>query len=145
MYVGNDRHLHCTVSRIYTDVYIVPIMLTMDPSTHLSSFMHAFAYDCHGDWRLISLGSWWRISPHRWFSDIPSPLSIGHAILLSALPPRVLHYSASLTQPLSPKAIKRANTSHIHKIRHFFCVCTLFYKLYYNPPVFASFTCIVSR
>ena len=32
-----------------------------------------------------------------------------------------------LTQPLSPKAIKKANTSHVRKMRRFFCVCTLLY------------------
>ena len=32
-----------------------------------------------------------------------------------------------LTQPLSPKAIKRANKSHIRKMRRFFCMCTMLF------------------
>ena len=32
-----------------------------------------------------------------------------------------------LTQPLSPKAIKRAKASHVRKTRRFFCACTLLY------------------
>ncbi len=57
MYIGIDHHLHCTISGKYIDLYIVPIMLTMDPNTHLSSFMHvhSFAYDGYDYWRLISL------------------------------------------------------------------------------------------
>ena len=45
---------------------------------------------------------------------------------ISELDPDIWKAICLLTQPLSPKAIKKAKTSHVHKMSRFFCVCTMF-------------------
>ena len=46
---------------------------------------------------------------------------------ISELDPDIWKAICLLTQPLSPKAIKKANIFHVRKMRRFFCVCTMLY------------------